>query len=364
MRTSGERILGPYEQHNGWRVVRVFEDGTRKSRVLKSEKAAAKYIELLEAELVAADRTTESAFAEYRKFLEASGNKPESIDVVEWAVDLFFPSPVPLSLLSAKRCQSLYDEVRTRKSEATGEPLANDTHRAALSRAKQFLGWCCAPPRSWIKENPFASVKGIGKLRPRGKSLGKSGNELRVKEARAWYAKALELAYAGDHGATAGVTALLLGMRAGEVVARNVADLDEDTSPGDLLWIPCSKTPAGRRTLEIPEILRPLLLACAEGKEPSRPLFEYRGERHDAQWIRKQVHRICDLIEVPRVTAHAMRGLLATITTERGVAGHVIAATLGHESYEGMTLKAYAAPGSRAKAVAQSGLRVLNGGRK
>ena len=45
-------------------------------------------------------------------------------------------------------------------------------------------------------------------------------------------------------------------------------------------------------------------------------------------------------------------------------AGHVIAATLGHENYEHETLVSYAAPGSRAKAVAESGLRVLNGGRK
>jgi integrase len=44
-----------------------------------------------------------------------------------------------------------------------------------------------------------------------------------------------------------------------------------------------------------------------------------------------QVHRICDLAKLPRVTAHALRGLLATLTAERGLAGHLIAATLGHE---------------------------------
>lgn len=45
-------------------------------------------------------------------------------------------------------------------------------------------------------------------------------------------------------------------------------------STGDLLWIPCSKTPAGRRTLEVPEALRPLLLACVEGKTGERYIFE------------------------------------------------------------------------------------------
>jgi hypothetical protein len=41
------------------------------------------------------------------------------------------------------------------------------------------------------KDNAIAKVKGIGKRRPRGKSLGKDGNELRNKTARAWYEMAL-----------------------------------------------------------------------------------------------------------------------------------------------------------------------------
>ena len=73
------------------------------------------------------------------------------------------------------------------------------------------------------------------------------------------------------------------------------------------------------------------------------------------------MHRVCDLSEVPRVTAHAMRGLLATITAERGMAGHLIAATLGHED-ERTTMHAYAAPGSAAAGDRRRGLVVRNGG--
>jgi integrase len=73
------------------------------------------------------------------------------------------------------------------------------------------------------------------------------------------------------------------------------------------------------------------------------------------------VHRICDLAEVPRVTAHAMRGLLATLTAERGLAGHLIAATLGHED-ERTTMHSYAAPGSADAGIRRHGWRVLNGG--
>jgi integrase len=70
------------------------------------------------------------------------------------------------------------------------------------------------------------------------------------------------------------------------------------------------------------------------------------------------MHRICDLAEVPCVTAHAMRGLLAMLTAERGLAGHLIAATLGHED-ERTTM--HAAPGSAA-GDRRRGLVVRNGG--
>src|SRR5450755_3890649 len=157
---------------------------------------------------------------------------------------------------------------------------------------------------------------------------------------------------------------MLLGMRASEIVSRRVADLDEDEAPGDLLWIPCSKTPAGRRTAEVPEVRRPMLVECTEGKAPASHLFETEeGKAHWRDWIIKNVRRICDLAKVPRVTAHAMRGLLATLTAERGLAGHLIAATLGHED-ERTTMNAYAAPGAAAAGANRRGLVLLDGGKK
>jgi integrase len=108
----------------------------------------------------------------------------------------------------------------------------------------------------------------------------------------------------------------------------------------------------GRRTLEVPAELRPLLAELAADKPRDRHLIECERphERaahklHGRDWVIDQVHRVCDLAEVPRVTAHAMRGLLATLTAERGMAGYLIAATLGHED-ERTTMHAYAAPGS------------------
>lgn len=371
MKKRGERVLGPYREveKDGrirYRVIEVFADRTRESSLFDSEKEAERYKAFLESDLARNDHTTKTALDLYKKHLETAGNKPDSIRQTIWIVSLFFHEPILLALLTPKRCQSLYDDFRTRPLARTEKPPSVDTHRSALAQTKTFLDWCRS--QGFMKgENPLAEVEGVGKRRPRGKSLGQSGTELRVKETRAWYTKALELADNDDEGAIAALVALLLGMRASEIVSRKVADLDDDEAPGDLLWIPCSKTPAGRRTLEVPEVLRPLLVACAEGKAPDRYLFECEreqdpiGKPHVRDWIRDQVHRICDAAKVPRVTAHAMRGQLATLTKERGLAGHLVAATLGHEDVR-MHETAYARPGSTQAGINRAGLKVLNGG--
>lgn len=77
--------------------------------------------------------------------------------------------------------------------------------------------------------------------------------QLSIDEARRW---ALEFADQGEAGAVAAMMALVMGMRPSEIVSRVVRDLDYD---GRLLWIPETKTEAGRRTLPVPEFLGPYL---------------------------------------------------------------------------------------------------------
>jgi integrase len=355
----GERILGPYAERGGFRVIEVDAAGKRVTTLFESEAKAERYIEILRADLAREEQTTHGALDAYKVHLAEKGDRAPSIATTEWTIRKFFPSAQPLSLLSAKACQKRYDELRTTPKK-DGKPLATDTHRNILAQAKSFLAWCVE--KGWMRENPLDAVKGIGKRRHRGKSLGKDGRTLRIKEARAFFAKALDLSDGGDQGATATLTGLLLGMRASEIISRRVEDLDEDGAPGDLLWIPCAKTPAGRRTLEVPEALRPHLLACTEGKAPTAYLFEAEaGGAHWRDWIRKNTRRICRLAGVPEITAHALRGLLATITAERGMAGHLIAATLGHEE-ERTTFDSYAAPGAASAGANRRGLVLLNGG--
>ena len=86
---------------------------------------------------------------------------------------------------------------------------------------------------------------------------------------------------------------LLMGMWASEIVSRVVRDLDDE---GRLLWIPETKTEAGKRTLPVPEVLQPYLQRIAEGKGPTDSLFG----QHWRDWPREWVQRICKAAKCQR----------------------------------------------------------------
>lgn len=363
-RRKGARILGPYKHHDGWRCIEVAEDGSRKRRFFDTKEEADLYCRLFREQLAAGERTTATALDEYEEHLKAEGNKETSISRTRWSISVFFPAPIPLWALSEKRCRQLYLDLTTRNKHADHperepETYSVDSHRNALAEVKTFLGWCV--DQSWISANPAAAIKGVGK-RNRRKP------QLRIKQARRWYAKALALADAGDDGAGAALVALLLGLRAGEIVALTVHDLDETDEPGDTIWIDDAKTPAGRRELEVPEVLRPLLLAQAKGYPATAPLFRGRGGRpHWRDWVRKQVKRIATAAELPpevakALTAHSLRGMLADLALRRGAPGELVAGALGHEDAR-TTREAYAQPGAAEEGDRRRGLQVLAGGK-
>ena len=93
----------------------------------------------------------------------------------------------------------------------------------------------------------------------------------------------------------------------------------------------------------------------------SRP--KSRTGHHHYGWVRKQVHRICDLAELPRVTAHAMRGTLATVGAQQDMPSEMIARYLDH-GHDSVTREHYAKPGEFDEQARRRGLVVLKGGRE
>ncbi len=292
------------------------------------------------------DVTVAAAIDAYEEHRREKGNKEGSLGDTTYRLRVFFTEPdLLLADLTPGKCAAYYDAARTRVTR-TGRPFSVDSHRNMLAEAKSLLKWCVTAKR-WIARNPLDGLEGKGKRR-HGKP------QLRIDEARKWMATATALADGGEPGAVAAMMALLLGMRAGEIISRVARDLDDD---GRLLWIPDSKTEAGRRTLRVPEVLRPYLLRLAEGKASDALLFG----QHWRDWVRKAVGRICTLAGVPSVCAHSMRGLHSTLAMEAGVTGAVVAASLGHESVT-TTTQSYASADSVAAARQNRALTVLDGG--
>jgi integrase len=198
-----------------------------------------------------------------------------------------------MSGVSAQRCAELY--------AALAKQMAVDTHRNALAAVKSFATWCL--DQGWLTENPAAGVIPVGR-RSRGKK------QLNTDDARKLVELCVAQADTGDDAAVGVLTALLMGMRASEVTDRVVGDLDAD---GSLLWIEVGKTKRERRTVEVPALLRPYLVALAKDRGPEEQLITRdrtkRGNRCDRQWLRYWLAAFCREAAVPMVCTHSLRGL-------------------------------------------------------
>ncbi len=348
-RSKSERVLGPYRHHRKWRVIVVSAGGEKTPTDYEDEAKARQVVRSLRRELARQCRqTVREARETYEMYLRhEKGNKARSVEATIWRLEIFFhEEDLLLDDLTSVRCKGYYDALRTCPRPTTKRPLAVDSHRNILAEAKSFLKWCVS--KRWIVRNPLEEVNGVGRRR-HGKA------QLRIDEARRWQAKALEFADQGEEGAVAAMMSLLMGMRASEIVSRVVRDLDDD---GRLLWIPETKTEAGKRTLPVPEVLQPYLQGIAEGKGPTDSLFG----THWRDWPREWVQRICKAAKVPEVTAHGMRGLHGTLAVERGASTHIVAQTLGHRS-ETTSRESYIAREAITGADQRRVLTVLAGGR-
>jgi integrase len=330
------RIYGPYPARSGFRLV-VLEGKARKSIVVSSVAEAEKLRGELQLELGRhRDRSVGEALLEYGDYLQRCRGA-STAQAIARAIGRFLGEDTALGALTPQSAARLYEAETRRIIERTGQPAAAASHRTVLGQCKRFYAW--AIERGYVADSPFAAVKPVG--RPR---TGKA--QLRIAEARRFVALTVAKAEGGDRGAIAALTALLLGMRAGEVLQRVVRDLDDQ---GRVLWITRGKTDNARRRLTVPEVLRPLLGGLAQGKPPEALLFgagpSGAGKPLSDAWLWGQVQRLCDEAKVPRVSTHSLRGLHSTLALEAGATASAVAAALGHGSFQ-ITAKHYAAPGT------------------
>jgi integrase len=337
------RVLGPYANRSGYRLVLVDGHGGgggrgagRKSLTAPTlEDALALKQELLRA-LAEHDQggpPIGQALDEYVEHMQrARGILPETAAQLRRKLGRFLPLDASLGSISAERAGRMY-LAETERITQRGRTTAADSHRSLLKRCRAFFAW--ARERGYVREDPFERVRPVGRCR-----AGKP--QLRIDEARRFMQVALTRATSGDRLALGVLLMLLLGLRCGEVIHRQVRDVDD---AGRILWITRGKTKTARRRLKVPALLLPLLRSLADGREPEALLFgtTAKGRPLPVDYLWRKVRALCDAAAVPRVCPHSLRGLHSTLALEAGATADLVTAALGHASFA-ITARHYADP--------------------
>lgn len=243
----------------------------------------------------------------------------------------------PVSFLVGKG-KRLYDEFRTSKNQTTGKPLSSATHIYGLVLIKRFGDFLVKS--GLLKENPFASVEKIGRVRHGGQKRA-----LTHAEAVAFQKAALSMQPPHVDYAIAALTAVYTGARASEIYMRRVRDLD-----GAILWISGDvKTESSRRKIKLSPVIAERLHLLAQGRGPEERLFRTAtGIAPNGAWLARAVRKVAQKAGLTITTEdgehlcpQAMRRTFSRLIAETGEGSHVIQATLGHELGTSVTTQSY-----------------------
>jgi integrase len=315
-----EKVYGPYPFRGRWRV--VIADGPGRD----ARRTAVTYSSFEEAQDAsnklrskASELDVEGLLDLYEKHLASNGTKPSTLVTARFRLRGLLKSCLgtPVKDIKTSKAEILYRRY--------AEGRAPDTHHGALMLAKACFEW--GRKRKHISSNPWLDIDPIGRKRRRKA-------QLRLDEARRLTQHLVGLADTDD-GALGVLLALVLGLRAHEVVGIEKRDLDDG---GKVLHVAKSKTHAGERPVVLPSMVRDPLLKRAQLR--SGKLLPYqRG------WVRDNAKRFCRAAGVPEVCAQALRGTNATFAMEAGMAPELVARSLGHTS-SAVTKASYALHGA------------------
>ncbi len=336
MRERTEKAHGPYRRGRRWRVVETSATGARSTCSFASEELALEYLADFNDE--AEGRTVSGVIDAFRDHQREAELAPGTVITVGHRLHAILRDVERDRLLSSvtpAQAAQLYERRR-------GE-VAVDTHRGELAAAAAMFAWCVR--KGWLRANPFADVEPVGQKKTRK-------DKLRIAEARTF----LRVALAEDSDAgLASAMALMMGLRASEVVDRVTRDIDDR---GRVLWIDDAKTEAGERHLEVPKQLRARLVKLVAGRDAGARLF---GD-NDRHWVGRHVRRLCGVAKVPEVSPHGLRRSWSSLAAETEPMERVSRA-LGHAG-TAITRRHYVEAGAEQRRDNSVVLRVLAGGRK
>lgn len=342
-RIEGARVNGPYEHGQLWRCRITGVDGARRYRTFETRAEAEGYAATFRNAAQAA--TVRASVDAFVAKATARGRTAGTVECYEQRLALI----LNLKANGAKPLRSMLGRGNELYARAQID-RAPDTHRNALSVGRAWGKFCVT--QKWLKANPFADVEPVGRKR-----RGADKPQLRLDEARRLDAHCR--AHLDNQAAICVLAALLLGCQVSEIVKRDVRDLDDS---GNLLWIDATKTEAGRRRLKVPPVLRDALVELAGARPGTAPLFVDRdGKRCTRHWALYQARKLYRAAGVPVLDMHALRRTQATLATDAGATGELVAAQLGHET-KAITQQSYIRPDSTRAASSARSLKVMQGG--
>lgn len=329
-RKAGARVEGPYYEakRERYKVRFISEVGARTVVHYRTEAAAKRAVREGREIAPTLNRTVGVTVEEYELHLRNTGRSTRGAHECARSVRSLLDSGLRLFDVSAA---ALEDAVYERLKAAAVETVRSD-----LRKTKTWLRWCAR--RRYVNRSLLVD---LNEVIVEGRS-NRGKEQLTLDESRRYVQSGCELArMSTNHGPTVALMPLLCGLRAGEILQRQVRDVDDG---GHRLIVQHGKTARARRVIELPTVLFPLVQRCVAGKVGTDLLFPGDGGRpHYNSYLRGWVHRLCDRAGVPRVCPHGLRGTHATLAVAAGAVSHAVAGALGHAS-DTVTKRHYSLP--------------------
>ena len=372
---KGARVLGPYkEKYRGsvqYRVVQFDHAGERTTHFAENPRKAKLLVKACRIDLGIPDpnlTTIEQACLAFIK---------QKLDNDAWSKRTLSRSRADLKFFREQAPDAPIEVVNTHWLKGFIARMKKAGNALGYQRSRyfiicEFLGWCVR--RSYLEVHPadFLDPEDkpwVGKRAKR--KMGRGKPQLRNKsEMRRYLETAAALPKAADRIATQ--LPLLTGMRTGEVMHLQAADIDFED---DRIWIRdleaddleedgwSVKTATSKRSVTLPPTLVADFEELCEGKTPAQLLFESNrcpGRPWEDKWLRRRVYDVCEAAGTRPAPPHGLRGTYMTaMEQEAQTAVADIAMVVGHAD-RGTTARRHYMGGHRH----QPALKVLKGGRK
>lgn len=233
---------------------------------------------------------------------------------------------LPLAKLSPMHAQRMITAVLNTTARPTGRRVEGPMH-ATANNARRFLKMALRDAERWglLTQNPLRNVEPV-RVPPPKRGLWEREQIhafLTAAEGTQWHALFL--------------TAIMTGMRRGELVALKWADITPThisvRATESMGEIGTTKSRAGTRRIP----LSPDLRAALEQHRAAWPAGEWvfgtsTGNRHNPRNINRAFNRYQARAGLPPIRFHDLRRIAATLWARRGFPPKLIQALLGHST--------------------------------